>query len=141
MLELDEGKLSRPVLRRGGESNLASLSRRVQPQLMARASRKVYQLKGRQNRFSRRQASRLTSLQKFQTELTAQVIRVKCFPDVASLILYLNVSMLLGMMLLLCFNVLAYRLSRDMASRSHIVRWCPETIRPRALTQLWKGQS
>src|SRR5712691_10332291 len=28
MLELDEGKLSRPVLRRGGESNLASLSRR-----------------------------------------------------------------------------------------------------------------
>src|SRR6516225_11022411 len=27
MLELDEGKLSRPVLRRGGESNLASLSR------------------------------------------------------------------------------------------------------------------
>ena len=29
MLELDEGKLSRPVLRRGGESNLASLSRRV----------------------------------------------------------------------------------------------------------------
>src|SRR5262249_16951140 len=29
MLELDEGKLSRPVLRRGGESNLASLSRRT----------------------------------------------------------------------------------------------------------------
>ena len=29
MLELDEGKLSRPVLRRGGESNLASLSRPV----------------------------------------------------------------------------------------------------------------
>ena len=29
MLELDEGKLSRPVLRRGGESNLASLSRLV----------------------------------------------------------------------------------------------------------------
>src|SRR5215470_9991136 len=29
MLEPDEGKLSRPVLRRGGESNLASLSRRV----------------------------------------------------------------------------------------------------------------
>src|SRR5215467_8368513 len=26
MLELDEGKLSRPVLRRGGESNLASLA-------------------------------------------------------------------------------------------------------------------
>jgi hypothetical protein len=26
MLELDEGKLSRPVLRRGGESNLAILS-------------------------------------------------------------------------------------------------------------------
>ena len=29
MLELDEGKLSRPVLRRGGESNLASLSRPI----------------------------------------------------------------------------------------------------------------
>src|SRR4029453_6093634 len=29
MLELDEGKLSRPVLRRGGERNLASLSRRT----------------------------------------------------------------------------------------------------------------
>src|SRR5262249_46662525 len=29
MLELDEGKLSRPVLRRGGESNIASLSRPV----------------------------------------------------------------------------------------------------------------
>jgi hypothetical protein len=29
MLELDEGKLSRPVLRRGSGSNPASLSRRV----------------------------------------------------------------------------------------------------------------
>src|SRR6266704_5219093 len=47
MLELDEGKLSRPVLRRGGESNLASLSRpRCRALNLAKARRPSSPLQG-----------------------------------------------------------------------------------------------
>ena len=49
---------------------------------------------------------------------------------------YLKVSILLGMVALLRFDVLLYRISRDMPSRTNVIAWSPQPVRACAFAEL-----